>query len=209
MPGSFVVGVLALQGAFRAHELALARLGVESVQVRTPPQLAEIGAIILPGGESTTMSKLLVTSGLLAPLRDALRNDLPAFGTCAGLIMLARDILDGRGDETPLGALDVSVRRNAYGRQRDSFERDIDVVGLDTPFRAVFIRAPRIEQVGDDVEVLASCDGAPVLVRSGGVWAASFHPELTDDVRIHESFVHGVAAMTSVHGVAAATGKGR
>jgi len=200
MSGSFVVGVLALQGAFRAHERALARIGVDTLEVRTPQQLAEVGAIVLPGGESTTMSKLLVTSGLLGPLGDALRAGLPAFGTCAGLIMLADTILDGRGDETPLGALDVSVRRNAYGRQRDSFERDIDVVGLDAPFRAVFIRAPRIERVGAGVEVLASCDDVPVLVRSGDVWAASFHPELTDDARIHAAFVHGVAA---------ATGKGR
>jgi 5'-phosphate synthase pdxT subunit len=196
MSGSFVVGVLALQGAFRAHELALARIGVDTLQVRTPQHLAGVGAIVLPGGESTTMSKLLVTSGLLAPLRDALRTGLPAFGTCAGLIMLADSILDGRGDETPLGALDVSVRRNAYGRQRDSFERDIDVAGLDTPFRAVFIRAPRIERVGAGVEVLATCDEVPVLVRSGDVWAASFHPELTDDARIHAAFVHGVAAVT-------------
>lgn len=197
MPGSFVVGVLALQGAFRAHEDAFSRLGVGTVEVRTPQQLEHIGAIVLPGGESTTMSKLLVTSGLLAPLRDAVRSGLPAFGTCAGLIMLSREILDGRGDETPLSALDVSVRRNAYGRQRDSFERDIDVAGLDRPFRAVFIRAPRIERVGSDVEVLASCDGAPVLVRSGSVWASSFHPELTTDPRIHESFVHGVVAATA------------
>jgi 5'-phosphate synthase pdxT subunit len=197
MSGSFVVGVLALQGAFRAHELALARIGVDTLQVRTPQHLAGVGAIVLPGGESTTMSKLLVTSGLLAPLRDALRAGLPAFGTCAGLIMLADSILDGRGDETPLGALDVAVRRNAYGRQRDSFERDIDVVGLDTPFRAVFIRAPRIERVGAGVEVLATCDDVPVLVRSGNVWAASFHPELTDDARIHASFVHSVATATA------------
>jgi 5'-phosphate synthase pdxT subunit len=197
MSGSFVVGVLALQGAFRAHELALARFGVDTLQVRTPQHLAGVGAIVLPGGESTTMSKLLVTSGLLAPLRDALRAGLPAFGTCAGLIMLADSILDGRGDETPLGALDVAVRRNAYGRQRDSFERDFDVVGLDTPFRAVFIRAPRIERVGAGVEVLATCDDVPVLVRSGNVWAASFHPELTDDARIHASFVHSVATATA------------
>ncbi len=209
MSGSFVVGVLALQGAFRAHELALARIGADSLQVRAPEHLAEVGAIVLPGGESTTMSKLLVTSGLLAPLRDALRAGLPAFGTCAGLIMLADTILDGRGDETPLGALDVSVRRNAYGRQRDSFERDIDVVGLESPFRAVFIRAPRIERTGPGVEVLATCDDVPVLVRSGDVWAASFHPELTNDARIHAAFVHGVTAATSVHGAAMATGKGR
>jgi 5'-phosphate synthase pdxT subunit len=200
MSGSFVVGVLALQGAFRAHELALAQIGVDTLEVRTPEQLARVGAIVLPGGESTTMSKLLVTSGLLGPLRDALRGGLPAFGTCAGLIMLADTILDGRGDETPLGALDVSVRRNAYGRQRDSFERDIDVDGLDVPFRAVFIRAPRIERIGAGVEVLATCDDVPVLVRSGAVWAASFHPELTDDSRIHALFVHSVAM---------ATGKGR
>jgi len=190
-----MIGVLALQGAFRAHEVALAGLGVGTVQVRTAQQLRQLDALIIPGGESTTMSKLLVTSGLLAPLRDALRDGLPVLGTCAGLILLAADILDGRGDETSLSVLDVSVRRNAYGRQRDSFERDIDVAGLDAPFRAVFIRAPRIERVGVEVDVLARCDGDAVLVRAGTAWGATFHPELAGDRRVHEAFVNSLGAV--------------
>lgn len=193
--GSAMIGVLALQGAFRAHEVALEGLGVGTAQVRTPAQLRDVDALVIPGGESTTMSKLLATSGLLAPLRDALHGGLPVLGTCAGLILLATDIRDGRGDETPLAVLDVSVRRNAYGRQRDSFERDIDVAGLDTSFRAVFIRAPRIERVGSDVDVLARCDGDPVLVQSGTAWGATFHPELVTDLRVHEMFVNSVRAV--------------
>lgn len=190
-------GVLALQGAFREHRDALDALGVESVEVRTPEELASVDALVLPGGESTTVAKLLLTSGLDAPLRDRLRDGLPVFGTCAGLILLAATVLDGRPgrarsrlDQAPLGALDVVVRRNAYGTQLQSFEAPLDVCGVSGgPFVGVFIRSPVIESVADDVEVLATHRDHPVLVRQGPVWAATFHPELAGDLRIHRTFL--------------------
>jgi 5'-phosphate synthase pdxT subunit len=186
------VGVLALQGAFREHREVLDALGVEAVEVRTPAQLGALDALILPGGESTTVSKLLDTSGVRAPLAELLADGMPVLGTCAGMILLAREVVDGRPDQESFGVVDVAVRRNAYGRQRDSFEADLDVAGLPGgPFPGVFIRAPRIEAVGAGVEVLAAHEGVPVLVRQGAVVVASFHPELSDDLRLHEWFLHG------------------
>ena len=186
------VGVLALQGAFREHREVLDALGVEAVEVRTPAELGALDALILPGGESTTMSKLLDSSGVREPLGHLLADGLPVFGTCAGMILLARDVVDGRPDQQSFGAIDIAVRRNAYGRQRDSFEAPLEVDGLGGgPFPGVFIRAPRIETVGERVEVLARHDDVPVLVRQGAVVVASFHPELSGDLRLHEWFLHG------------------
>lgn len=184
-----VVGVLALQGAFAAHERALAQLGVATRQVRTPAHLVGLAGLVMPGGESTTMSRLLATSGLFDELKALIADGLPVFGTCAGMILLATEVLDGRPDQRSFGAIDVAVRRNGYGRQIDSFETDIVVVGETDPFHAVFIRAPKVESVGQGVEVLARHEGVPVLARQGAVMVASFHPELTDDARLHQIFV--------------------
>ena len=187
------VGVLALQGAFREHREVLGALGVEAVEIRTPEGLAALDALILPGGESTTMSKLLDSSEVRAPLAALLADGFPVLGTCAGLILLAREVLDGRPEQESFGAIDVSVRRNGYGRQRDSFEAALDVRGLGGgPFPGVFIRAPRVETVGPEVEVLAEHDDVPVLMRSDNVWVSSFHPELSGDLRIHQLFVNEV-----------------
>lgn len=186
------VGVLALQGAFAEHRVALSRLGCEAVDVRTPAQLASVDALAMPGGESTTMSKLLASSGLFDALATRLVDGFPVFGTCAGMILLSREITDGRPDQRSFNAIDLAVRRNGYGRQVDSFEADLAVAGLDEPFRAVFIRAPKVEAHGRSVEVLATCDDFPVLVRggvNGNILCASFHPELTSDVRIHQLFL--------------------
>lgn len=183
------VGVLALQGAFVAHERALRQLGVTTEQVRTPAHLAEVQALVMPGGESTTMSKLLVTSGIFDALQTRLATGLPVFGTCAGMILLAADVLDGRPDQRSFAAIDIAVRRNGYGRQVDSFETDIAVSGLAAPFHAVFIRAPKVERAGNAVEVLAEHEGVPVLARQANVMVASFHPELTPDARLHELFL--------------------
>lgn len=188
------VGVVALQGAFREHAETLDALGVEPIQLRRPEQLAGVDAVVLPGGESTTIGRLLATSELLEPLRDALIDGLPALGTCAGLILLAREVLDGRRDQPTLAAMDVVVRRNAYGRQRESFEADLDVAGLTGgPFRGVFIRAPAIERTGDGVEVLATHANRPVLAREGRVWVSCFHPELSGDLRLHQAFLREVS----------------
>ena len=187
------LGILALQGAVGEHAQVLAELGADTVEVRAPEHLAGIDAIVVPGGESTTMSMLLDSSGLFDPLAERLRDGMPALGTCAGMILLATDVLDGRPDQRSFGVLDVAVRRNAFGRQVDSFEADLDVTGLASgPFPAVFIRAPVVERTGADVEVLASVDAAPVLVRSGPVLAAAFHPELSGDLRLHQLFLEGV-----------------
>jgi pyridoxal 5'-phosphate synthase pdxT subunit len=184
-----MVGVLALQGAFAAHEDALRGLGVATRQVRTPTDLAHVHALVMPGGESTTMSRLLETSQLFDPLQERLADGLPVFGTCAGMILLATHVLDGRPDQRSFGVIDIDVRRNGYGRQVDSFETDITVAGLDAPFHAVFIRAPKVETTGTSVEVLAAHDGVPVLARQGHVMVASFHPEITPDARLHEMFL--------------------
>jgi 5'-phosphate synthase pdxT subunit len=188
------VGVLALQGDFREHLSLLASLGVAAIPVRLPSQLEQVSALVVPGGESTTISLLLESSGLLGPLRERLRLGLPTLGTCAGMILLAEEVLDGRPDQHCLGAIDISVRRNAFGRQRESFEADLAVDGLRAPLHAVFIRAPVVERVGDGVEVLASVvlpDGGekPVVCRQGNVLVCSFHPELAGDPRLHEAFL--------------------
>jgi 5'-phosphate synthase pdxT subunit len=186
-------GVLSLQGAFREHREVLDALGVDAVEVRVPEHLSGVDALFLPGGESTTMSRLLDTSGLFDPVRELVHDGVPTFGTCAGMILLARDVVDGRPDQHGFDVLDVRVRRNGYGRQIASFEADLDV--RDVPggsFRGVFIRAPFVERVGAGVEVLAEHEGVPVLVREGSVWASSFHPELSGDLRLHERFVHEV-----------------
>ena len=187
------VGILALQGASREHAQAFAELGAEPVLVRSPDQLAALDAIVLPGGESTTMSMLLESSGLFEPLAERIADGLPALGTCAGMILLASDVLDGRPDQRCFGAIDLVVRRNAFGRQVDSFEADLSVRDLTGgAFPAVFIRAPFVESAGDAVEVLAAIDGHPVLCRQGAVTAAAFHPELSGDLRLHELFLKGV-----------------
>ncbi|MET0738689.1 MAG: pyridoxal 5'-phosphate synthase glutaminase subunit PdxT [Acidimicrobiales bacterium] len=183
------IGVLALQGASAAHVDALRRLGAEAVTVRTPADLDGVDGVVLPGGESTTISFLLDSNELRPPLADRLAGGMPAFGTCAGMILLATDVLDGRADQRSFGAIDLAVRRNAFGRQVDSFEADLDVSGLDAPFHAVFIRAPAVESTGAGVEVLAEVDGRPVLCRDGAIMVAAFHPELTDDLRLHEMFL--------------------
>ena len=185
-----VVGVLALQGAFAAHERALADTGVRSRQVRTVADLDTVDALVLPGGESTSMSLLLSSGGLFDAIAARLADGMPAFGTCAGMILLAREVIDGRHDQRSFGAIDIAVRRNAYGRQNESFETELDVDGLDRSFHAVFIRAPRVESSGPAVEVLARHDRAPVVVRQGTAVVASFHPELTDDTRLHQLFLH-------------------
>ncbi|MEM1333079.1 MAG: pyridoxal 5'-phosphate synthase glutaminase subunit PdxT [Actinomycetota bacterium] len=183
------VGVLALQGAFRAHQDRLDELGVEAPAVRTADQLGQLDALVVPGGESTTMSHLLRTNELFEPIHERVSDGLPVFGTCAGMILCATEVLDARHDQRSFGVIDLTVRRNGYGRQLDSFETDIDVAVLDAPFRAVFIRAPIVERVGGAVEVLAEHDGLPVLLRSGTCTVAAFHPELTDDGRLHRRFV--------------------
>jgi pyridoxal 5'-phosphate synthase pdxT subunit len=185
------VGVLALQGAFAEHAVAMRRLGATVVEVRTPKHLEQVEALAMPGGESTTMSKLLATSGLFDPLAARLAEGMPTFGTCAGMILLAAQIADGRPDQRSFAALDVTVRRNGYGRQVDSFEADLDITGLDKPFTAVFIRAPVVERIGESVTVLAEARGNPVLVQGGAhgqIFASSFHPEITADLRIHQLF---------------------
>jgi 5'-phosphate synthase pdxT subunit len=187
------IGVLALQGAFDAHARLLHTLGASPREVRRPADLDGVDALVLPGGESTTMSMLLDSSELRAPIASRLADGLPVLGTCAGLILLARGVLDGRTDQSSFGVLDIDARRNAFGRQVDSFEADLDVAGLaGGTFHAVFIRAPVVERVGDGVEVLARVDDKPVLVRSGVVVAAAFHPELSGDDRIHRLFLEGV-----------------
>jgi 5'-phosphate synthase pdxT subunit len=184
------VGVLALQGAFREQVETIEALGAPASLVKTPEQLAGVDAIVLPGGESTTVDKLLDSSGLRTPLRDALRDGMPALAVCAGLIVLSREIVDGRPDQQPLGAVDVTVRRNGYGRQRESFEAALTVAGVGGgPFPGVFIRAPVIERVGSGVEVLAEHDGRAVLGRDGNVLFATFHPELAGDLRVHQLFL--------------------
>ena len=184
------VGVLALQGDVREHVELLAELDAHTVLVRGPMDLAGIDAIVLPGGESTTISLLLDTAGLRAPLAERLAADLPAMGTCAGMILLAAEVLDGRADQGSFGVIDLSVRRNAFGRQVDSFEVDLAVAGLGPdPVPGVFIRAPIVERVGDDVEVLARVDGRPVACRQGPILVTSFHPELSGDVRLHDLFL--------------------
>lgn len=189
------VGVLALQGAFARHLACLRSLGAEPREVRTAADLAEVDALVMPGGESTTMSVLLESSGLFDPIADRLAAGMPTLGTCAGMILLGTEILDGRPDQRCFGAVDISVRRNAFGRQVDSFEADLVLPDLPGPaFRAVFIRAPFVERTGSAVEVLATVDGHPVLCRQGAVTVAAFHPELTPDLRLHDRFLKEISS---------------
>ncbi|MEU5732415.1 pyridoxal 5'-phosphate synthase glutaminase subunit PdxT [Streptomyces antimycoticus] len=192
-PGAPVIGVLALQGDVREHFAALTAAGATPRQVRRPEELAEVEALVIPGGESTTMSKLAVIFGLLEPLRERVRAGMPVYGTCAGMIMLADKILDGRDDQETIGGIDMIVRRNAFGRQNESFEARVDIEGIDGgPVEGVFIRAPWVESVGGGAEVLATFDGHTVAVRQGNVLATSFHPELTGDHRVHKLFLEMV-----------------
>ncbi len=189
MNAQTTIGVLALQGAFDAHVQHLNALGVDVRLVKTDADLDEIDGLIIPGGESTTMSNLLVASGLGKTLSKKIDDGFPVFGTCAGMIMMANSIIDGRPDQIVLNAMDIQVRRNGYGRQNDSFEQDINIESFDVPFHALFIRAPIIEKMANDVEVLSSVNGHPVLVRQGSALASSFHPELVSDLRVHEIFL--------------------
>ena len=185
-----VVGVLALQGDVREHLVALAGLGVTARPIRRASELTVLDGIVIPGGESTTICRLLDVFELRAPLIDRLTDGLPAFGSCAGMIVLATEILDGRADQRPLGAIDIVVRRNAFGRQVDSFESDLAIEGVDGgPVRGVFIRAPWVEHTGPGVTVLARVGEHPVAVRQGNVLATSFHPEVSGDDRLHELFL--------------------
>jgi 5'-phosphate synthase pdxT subunit len=187
------VGILALQGAVDAHASVLRDLGAVAVPVRRPADLDGVDGIVLPGGESTTMSRLLGLNGLFEPLAERLAAGLPALGTCAGMILLATTVLDGRPDQRSFGVVDIAVRRNAFGRQVDSFEADLHVTGVDRPddpVHAVFIRAPFVESTGPGVDVLATVDGHPVCARQGAALVTAFHPELAGDGRIHESFLH-------------------
>ena len=184
-----VVGVLALQGAFSSHTKVLDSIGVSTQEVRTPQDLASVDALVMPGGESTTMSQLLESSELFEPIKKLIYEGLPVFGTCAGMILLASKIIDGRDDQVSFGAINIEVQRNAYGRQIDSFEADINVESFDSPFHAVFIRAPRIVKADRSVETLAEFGDDIVLAKQKNVLVASFHPELSPDKRIHEMFV--------------------
>ncbi len=187
------VGVLALQGSTRLHASALAELGARPVAVRTPADLAGVDGLVIPGGESTTLSLLLDSSGLRPALEERLAGDLPVLGTCAGMIMCAAEVLGGRADQTGLGAIDLTVRRNAFGRQRESFEADLDIHDMaGGAFPAVFVRAPVVERVGAGVDVLARLGEHPVLCRAGRVLVSSFHPELGADLRIHQSFLERI-----------------
>lgn len=188
--GQTTVGVLALQGDVRSHLRRVADLGARGVPVKRPEQLAGLDALIVPGGESTTISMLAQRWGLIEPVRELIRGGFPVFGSCAGMIMLADTVLDGRADQLPFGGIDMVVRRNAFGRQVDSFEADVEVAGIGGgPMRAIFIRAPWVESIGDGVEVLAAVDDRFVAVRQGALLATSFHPELTGDLRLHEYFL--------------------
>jgi 5'-phosphate synthase pdxT subunit len=179
-----------LQGAFREHGLALAALGAHAVEVRAPEDLGGVDALVLPGGESTTMSLLLDSSGLFDVVADRLADGMPVLATCAGLILLARTVTGGRSDQRTFGVLDVAVARNGYGRQVDSFEAGVDVTGLaGGAFPGVFIRAPVITATGAAVDVLGTVDGHAVLVRQGSVLASTFHPELSGDLRLHQLFL--------------------
>jgi 5'-phosphate synthase pdxT subunit len=189
------VGVLALQGDVREHVSALEAAGATPVAVKHPEDVAAVEGLIVPGGESTTIGKLLDRFGLLAPIQERARSGMPLYGTCAGLILMAKDVVGADDAPHRLGVLDVAVRRNAYGRQVESFECDLEIRGLERPYRAVFIRAPVIEEVGDEVEVLATRDDAPVLVRQKHLLASSFHPEMTGDTRVHELFVSMVGSL--------------
>ena len=184
------VGVLAVQGASREHLETLRRLGVEAIGVRLPEEVAASDALIIPGGESTTIGKLMARYGLLEAVKEHAASGKPLLGTCAGMILMAKKIEAAAKDQPRLGVMDIAVERNAFGRQVDSFETDLDFKGVNSgPVRAVFIRAPVIQSVGDGVDVLAVHEGRMVAARQGNLLALAFHPELTDDVRIHKYFL--------------------
>ncbi|HWI33816.1 MAG TPA: pyridoxal 5'-phosphate synthase glutaminase subunit PdxT [Lapillicoccus sp.] len=190
MSDALTIGVLAVQGDVREHVRVLTELGARAYGIRRPTELANLDGLVIPGGESTTMDKLVRAFDLYDPLRALIAEGLPVYGSCAGMIMLADRIAEPRPGQQTLGGLDVTVRRNAFGRQVDSFEEDLDFAGLDDgPLRAVFIRAPWVEEAGDGVEVLARAAGRIVAVRQGPLLATSFHPEVTGDTRVHELFV--------------------
>jgi pyridoxal 5'-phosphate synthase pdxT subunit len=186
MSGRLTIGVLAVQGNFREHAAMLRRLGAAVVEVRKPEQLEGLDGLVVPGGESTAIGRLIRLYGLEEAID---RFAQPILGTCAGMILLSRDAVDAVSDQPFLGAIDLVVRRNGYGRQVRSFEADLELSGEDEPLRGVFIRAPRVEQAGPEVEVLAELDGDPVLLRQGRILVAAFHPELTEDTRVHERFL--------------------
>ena len=197
------VGVLALQGDVREHLNSLSLLNVAVQKVRTVEELETVNALIIPGGESTTISMLAKRVGLMNPLRKFVQDKKAVYGSCAGMIMLANEILDGRKDQETIGGLDITVRRNAFGRQVDSFETDLKIKNFEKEFRAVFIRAPWVERIGDDVEVLATIKTSdnkehPVMVRQNNLLATAFHPELTTDSRIHEYFLQMAKSAVSV-----------
>jgi 5'-phosphate synthase pdxT subunit len=198
------VGVLAVQGDVREHINSLTSLNVAVQKVRNPEELKTVNALVIPGGESTTISMLAKRVGLMEPLRKFVKDGFAVYGSCAGMIMLADEILDGRSDQETIGGLDITVRRNAFGRQVDSFETDLDVKDFDKSFRAIFIRAPWVERVGESVEVLASVTAEngsqhPVMVRQGSVLATAFHPELTKDNRVHEYFVQMAKSVSAAN----------
>ncbi len=197
------VGVLALQGDVREHLNSLSSLNVAVQKVRTVDELETVNALVIPGGESTTISMLAKRVGLMDPLRKFVKDKKAVYGSCAGMIMLANEILEGRNDQETIGGLDITVRRNAFGRQIDSFETDLKIKNFDKEFRAVFIRAPWVERIGNEVEVLATIttadnDEHPVMVRQENLLATAFHPELTTDSRIHEYFVQMAKSAVSV-----------
>lgn len=193
------VGILGIQGDIRRHREALQQLQVSPIAVRSQTELEQTDCLIIPGGESTTISKLLDFNNLSVPLSERIAGGMPTWGTCAGMILLASLLLDGRADQNVLGSIDIVVRRNAYGRQIASFEAFIDIpaIGPD-PFCGVFIRSPRVEKVGSEVEVLASYDDSPVLCRQEHVWVSSFHPELTGDTRLHKLFLKEAATCLGI-----------
>jgi 5'-phosphate synthase pdxT subunit len=200
------IGVLALQGDVREHLRALEACGARAVPVRRPSELDDVDALVIPGGESTTISKLAVEFDLADPIRKRIAGGMPTYGSCAGMIMLAGEVLDGRPDQQSFAGIDMTVRRNAFGRQVDSFEAPVGLTGVDgEPFRAVFIRAPWVERVGDAVSVLGRVEGGPadgriVAVRQGSLLATAFHPELTGDLRVHRLFVDLARETTRTEG---------
>lgn len=189
MKTPILVGVLAVQGDVREHEQALQACGVTVQRVRTTEELAKVDGLVIPGGESTVMDKICRTFGLFDPLQTRVSQGMPVYGSCAGMIMLAQKILDGHQQQKTIGGIEMTVRRNAFGRQVDSFETDLAVQGLDSPYRAIFIRAPWVESVSEKVEILAKYNDAIVAVRQENLLATSFHPEMTKDYRIHQLFI--------------------
>ncbi|ABR31692.1 glutamine amidotransferase [Thermosipho melanesiensis] len=181
------IGVSGIQGDFREHKVMLERLGVEVLVVRKPEELDEVEGLVIPGGESTTMIRIMKMVNLYEKLKEKILSGFPVFGTCAGMILLSKEVVNFKQDS--LGVIDIKVERNAYGRQVDSFETDVEIKGFDKSYRAIFIRAPKVVDYGNDVEVLSIYEDAPILLRQKKVLVASFHPELTEDTRVHEYFL--------------------